>query len=215
MNDQRPTCWPCSADSSRNAGPSPRSLRNADTGVSQSSMKLWVTGTRLWSPVRLRACSSVGVTSRFSATAAKQHLLGVGEGEAAAAQQHGEVVEHVGGLLGHALVGLLARGAGDLLGLLLDLFADLRRVGEQLRRVGAGRGTLGAVLERPLEAGERLVGQRLGLAREEARALAGVTGRARRLHQREHGVVVAVEAQRLDRLRVAARRALVPERVAR
>ena len=83
MNDQRPTCWPCSADSSRNAGPSPRSLRKAETGVSQSSMKLWVIGTRLWSPLRLSVCSSVGVTSRCSATAAKEHLLGVFEGEAA------------------------------------------------------------------------------------------------------------------------------------
>src|SRR4051794_23203724 len=104
MNDQRPTCWPCSADSSRNAGPSPRSLRNADTGVSQSSMKLWVTGTRLWSPRSARVCSSVGLTSRCSATAANEHLPGVGEAQAAAAQQHGEVVEDVRGLLGHALV---------------------------------------------------------------------------------------------------------------
>ena len=36
--DQRPS-RPCSADSSRKAGPSPRSLRKALTGVSQSSMK--------------------------------------------------------------------------------------------------------------------------------------------------------------------------------
>ena len=64
----------------------------------------------------------------------REHLLGVGEREAAAAQQHGQVVEHVGGLLGHALVGLLAGRAGDLLGLLLDLLAHERRVGEQLRR---------------------------------------------------------------------------------
>ena len=74
-------------------------------------MKECVTGTRLWSPVSARVCSSVGVTSRCSATAANEHLLGVREAEPAAAQQHGEVVEHVGGLLGHALVGLLARGA--------------------------------------------------------------------------------------------------------
>src|SRR3954470_5477474 len=115
MNDQRPTCWPCSADSSRKAGPSPRSFRKALTGVSQSSMKEWVTGTRLWSPLRSRACSRVGETSRCSATAAKEHLLGVGEAQPAAAQQHGEVVEDIGGLLGHALVGLLAGGARDLL----------------------------------------------------------------------------------------------------
>src|ERR671930_1156079 len=108
MNDQRPTRWPCSADSSRNAGPDPRSFRNADTGVSVSSMNVSQTGTRLWVD---------------SATPGKQHLLGVGQREAAGAQQHGEVVEHVGGLLGHALVALLAGGAGHLLGLLLHLLA--------------------------------------------------------------------------------------------
>src|SRR5918912_2217543 len=103
MNDQRPTRWPCSADSSRNAGPDPRSLRNADTGVSQSSMNVSHTGTRLWV---------------LSATPGKQRLLRVGEGEAAGAQEHGEVIEHVGGLLRHALVALLARVARHLLGLL-------------------------------------------------------------------------------------------------
>src|SRR5919199_3887096 len=127
MNDQRPTRWPCSADSSRNAGPEPRSFRNAETGVSQSSMNVSQTGTRLC--VR-------------SATPGNEHLLGVGEGEPARVQQHGEVVEHVGGLLGHALVALLARGARDLLGLLLDLLADARRVGEQLGGVRP-RGTGG------------------------------------------------------------------------
>src|ERR1700710_657724 len=112
MNDQRPTCWPCSADSSRNAGPSPRSFRKAETGVSQSSMKEWVTGTRLWSPVRALASSRVGETSRCSATAANEHLPGVGEAHSAAAQQDGEVVEDVGGLVGHPLGRLFARGAG-------------------------------------------------------------------------------------------------------
>src|SRR5689334_2616986 len=115
MNDQRPTCWPCSADSSRNAGPSPRSFRNAETGVSQSSMKLWVIGTRLWSPCNARVSSRVGVTSRCSATAANEHLLGVGEAQPAGFEQHDEVVEHVGGLLGDAIVGLLACRAGHLL----------------------------------------------------------------------------------------------------
>src|SRR3954453_11676062 len=121
MNDQRPTRWPCSADSSRNAGPSPRSFRNAETGVSQSSMKLSWTGTTFG-----------------SATAAKEHLLGVLQAEPAAAQQHRQVVEDVGRLLGHALVRLLAGRAGDLLGLLLDLLADAPRIGEQLGGVGAG-----------------------------------------------------------------------------
>src|SRR5918999_4212497 len=108
MNDQRPTRWPCSADSSRNAGPEPRSFRNAETGVSQSSMKVSQTGTRLWV---------------VSATPGKQDLLGVGEREPARAQQHGQVVEHVGRLLRHPFVALLAGGARHLLGLLADLLA--------------------------------------------------------------------------------------------
>src|SRR3954453_885565 len=176
MNDQRPTCWPCSADSSRKAGPSPRSFRKAETGVSQSSMKLCMTGTRLWSPWRLRVSSSVGLTSRGSAAAANEDLLGVGEAQAAGLQQHGEVVEHVGGLLGHALVGLLAGGAGDLLGLLLDLGADQRGVGEQHGGVGALRRGGLARLDGPLERWQRLVRGGVELALVEAGALAGVAG---------------------------------------
>src|SRR5918994_1228139 len=122
MNDQRPTRWPCSADSSRKAGPEPRSFRKALTGVSQSSMNVSQTGTRLWV---------------VSATPGKQDLLGVGEAEPARAQQHGQVVEHVGGLLGHPLVALVARGARHLLGLLPDLLAHASRIGEQLRRIRA------------------------------------------------------------------------------
>src|SRR5919197_2698096 len=120
MNDQRPTRWPCSADSSRNAGPDPRSFRNADTGVSVSSMNVSQTGTRLWV---------------LSATPGKQDLLGVGQREPAGAQQHGEVVEHVGGLLGHALVALLAGGAGHLLGLLPHLLPHPRAVAQELRGI--------------------------------------------------------------------------------
>src|SRR3954469_1847302 len=101
MNDQRPTRWPCSADSSRNAGPSPRSFRNAETGVSQSSTNVWATGTRLGA----------------STSTAIEHRLRLGEVEPARAHQHGQVVEDVGRLLGHPLVGLLARRPRDLLGL--------------------------------------------------------------------------------------------------
>src|SRR5690349_3541286 len=115
MNDQRPTRWPCSADSSRNAGPEPRSLRNAETGVSQSSMNVSHTGTRL--------CV-------LSATPGSEDLLGVGQAQPARAQQDREVVEHVGGLLGHAVVALLAGGPRDLLGLLLDLLPDALGGGE-------------------------------------------------------------------------------------
>src|SRR5687768_14133123 len=125
MNDQRPTRWPCSADSSRNAGPEPRSFKNADTGVSVSSMNDWRTGISVCSRARSRTSSSVGVTTpvRWAmslATAPIEHLVRVRERQAARAQQHGEVEQDVGGLLGHALVGLLAGGAHDLLGLLLD-----------------------------------------------------------------------------------------------
>src|SRR5918994_5512673 len=200
MNDQRPTRWPCSADSSRKAGPEPRSFRKALTGVSQSSMNVSQTGTRLWV---------------VSATPGKQDLLGVCEAEPARAQQHGQVVEHVGGLLGHPLGALVARGARHLLGLLPDLLAHAPRIGEQLRRIRA-LGALGrAGGDRALEAWERLVRHRLELAVVEAGALAGVARRAGGLDEREHRVEVAVEAQGLHPLRVARRGALVPQLVAR
>src|SRR5919202_1869686 len=136
MKDQRPTRWPCSADSSRKAGPAPRSLRNAETGVSQSSTNVWVTGTRLCSPASARASSRPGVTANDSAATVKQHLLGVRESEPARPQEHGEVVQDVSGLLGDAHVGLLAGGSYDLLGLFGDLLAGARRVPEQ--RGGGG-----------------------------------------------------------------------------
>src|SRR4051812_46162288 len=141
MNDQRPTRWPCSADSSRNAGPDPRSFRNAETGVSQSSMNVSQTGTRLWV---------------LSATPANEDLLGVGEAQPARAQQHGEVVEHVGGLLGHALVALLTGGAGDLLGLLAHLLPHPRGLGQQLGGVRAVGALGGACGDRALESGQCL-----------------------------------------------------------
>src|SRR3954454_22584402 len=98
--------WPCSADSSRKAGPLPRSLRNAETGVSQSSIAVWRSGTRRCSRASARTSSRLGLTpapTRSAATAI-QDLLGVGEVEAPAAQQHEQVVEHVRGLLCDALV---------------------------------------------------------------------------------------------------------------
>ena len=134
----------------------------------------------------------------------------------AAVEQHGQVVEDVGRLLVDAVVGLLAGGAGDLLGLLLDLRADARRVVEQLDGVGAARALALAVDERPLERGERLVRRgRLRVAVVEAGPLAGVAGRAGGLDEREQRVAVAVQAQRADVLEVAGRRALVPQLLAR
>src|SRR4051794_34221913 len=214
MKLQRPTRWPCSADSSRNAGPSPRSFRNAETGVSQSSMKLWRTGIRLCSPASCLASSSVGVTVRCSATAANEHLLGVREAQSAAPEQHGEVVEDVGGFLGDALVGLLACGADDLLGLLLDLLADPGWILQERRRVGGLRHVLRPLLQRSFQARKRLVGHPLELPVVKARALAGVARRAGGLDEREHRVGIAVVAQRLHGLSVAGRRALAPQLVA-
>src|SRR5271165_2331844 len=131
MKDQRPTLWPCSADSSRNAGSpgaSARSFRNAETGVSQSSTKLCRSGIRLWPAARARALSrpgsittavascspsaasapllraglaavdsSAGAPGELGATAI-EHPLSVGERASAAAQEHEQVVEHVGRL---------------------------------------------------------------------------------------------------------------------
>ena len=132
-----------------------------------------------------------------STATAIEHLLGVGERPVAAVEQHGQVVEDVGRLLVDAVVGLLARGAGDLLGLLLDLRADARRVVEELDGVGAARAVALAVGERALERGQRLVRRgRLGVAVVEARPRAGVARRAGGLDEREQRVAVAVEAQR-------------------
>src|SRR4051812_5442559 len=172
MNDQRPTRWPCSADSSRKAGPSPRSLRKAETGVSVSSMKVSVTGMTLW-----------------SAATANEHPLGVGEREPAGMQQHRQVVEDVGGLLGDPLVRLLARGARDLLGLLLDLRPDQRGVLEQACGVGAVGPLGGARGDRALEPRQRLVRrERLERALVEAGPLARVARRAGGLDEGEDGV---------------------------
>src|SRR5215203_6189175 len=142
MNDQRPTRCPCSADSRRKAGWAgfvSRSFRKAETGVSQSSMNVWVTGIRLCSPASARASSTPGATSSCSAATVKQHLLGVREREPPGPQEDGQVVEDVGGLLGDPLVRLLAGGADDLLGLLPDLLAREGGVFEQLGGVRAGR----------------------------------------------------------------------------
>src|SRR5918992_511188 len=90
MKDQRPTRCPCSADSSRNAGPAPRSFRKAETGVSQSSTNVWRTGTRLWSAARARTSSSDGPaprrSSRSTSAKATQHLLRRGGLELAAVE---------------------------------------------------------------------------------------------------------------------------------
>src|SRR4051794_40807415 len=165
MNDQRPTFCPCSADSSRKAGPAPRSLRKALTGVSVSSMTVCVMGIRRCAPVpaaaRPRTSSSEGVMTpvrlRMSAATAIEHLLRVGEPQPARGQQDVEVVQDVGRLLGDALVGLLACRARALLGLLLALLAREAGVAEQPRGVGGRRVGGPPFGDRALEDRQRLV----------------------------------------------------------
>ena len=73
-----------------------------------------------------------------------------------------------------------------------------------------------AVGDRPLERGQRLERRPgLELAAVKAGPLAGVARRTGRLDQRQQRVAVAVVADRPDRLRVARRRALVPQLLAR
>src|SRR5207247_610327 len=67
--------WPWSADSSRNDGPASRSLRKADTGVSQSSMNEWRSGMRLWARASSRTSSRSGATPGSSAATAIEDLL--------------------------------------------------------------------------------------------------------------------------------------------
>src|SRR6476660_3057414 len=76
--EQRPTC-PCSADSSRKQGApsgSPaRSLRKAETGVSQSSRRRAQTGTTLPCSASSRASSRLGSSlSSDSAATAIEHF---------------------------------------------------------------------------------------------------------------------------------------------
>src|SRR5580693_4258190 len=117
--------WPCSADSSRNAGSpgaSARSFRNADTGVSQSAMNVSRSGIRLWA---LAASGAAGLPAALI-----EHTLRVGQRETTAVKQDEQVVEQVGGLFANALVALLASGANYLLGLLHHLLADAARIFE-------------------------------------------------------------------------------------
>src|SRR5215208_1094095 len=99
-------------------------------------MKVWRTGTSVWSRASARTSSSDGPTSSpplRSAATAIEDLERVGQRQPARGHQDVEVVEHVGGLLADALVALLARRARDLLRLLLDLRADPRRLRQQGR----------------------------------------------------------------------------------
>ena len=127
------------------------------------------------------------------------------------------MVEDVGGLLVDALVGLLAGGARDLLGLLLDLRADPRRVGEQLGRVGA-LGALAPARSASVRSSAGSASWGAGGSRsplwKHVRSPVWQAGPGR-LHERQQRVAVAVQPQRADALDVAGGRALVPQLAAR
>src|SRR3954465_14866788 len=104
-----------------------------------SSMNVCRSGTSVWSRASSRTSSSVGPTSKSAATAI-QHLERIGHRQPAPREQYVEGVEHVGRLLAHSFIRLLAYRPRNLPRLLLHLLARERRVGEQaggvaLRRV--------------------------------------------------------------------------------
>src|ERR671935_192443 len=118
-------------------------------------MNVCRSGTTLCPRASSRTSSMLGWTSMSAATGI-QLLERVLQREAARGEQHGEVIEDVGGLLAHPLVRLAGRGARHLVRLLAHLVTDARRVLEKLRRVAAGVGRCLAVGDRPLEGGKRL-----------------------------------------------------------
>src|SRR4051812_47641188 len=179
-------------------------------------MKVWRTGTTVWSPARARTSSSPGSTSiPWSAATAIELLERPLEREPARREQNREVEEHVGRLRVQAVVRLALRRACLLVGLLAHLLADVGRIGEQaggVARLGVTAVPPGR--NRALERRQRLVGRELHFAAEEARALPGVARRPGRLDQRQQRVGVAVVAKRANLLHVARGGALVPQPVA-
>src|SRR2546423_3450476 len=181
-------------------------------------MKVWRSSTSVWSRASARASSSVGVIWRLAGSAATaiELLVGVCELEAARRHEDRQVVQDVRGLLRQPLVGLLRSRARSLVGLLAHLVADAWRIAQQLRGVAALGPLLAPARDRPLEPWKGLVRRGwLDLSVVEARALAGVAGRPGGLDERQHRVVVAVDAQLADALNVPGRLALVPQLVAR
>src|SRR6185437_2084302 len=173
--------WPCSADSSRNAGSpgaSARSFKNADTGVSQSAMNVSRRGTRLW------ALAASGTAALPAALI--EHPLRVGQRETTAVKQDEQVVEQVGSLFPNALVALLASGASYLLGVLHHLLADAPRIIEQFNRVRALRALARTPAQGALQAGQGLVRRTvLQLSAIKAGALDCMACRTGRLHERQ------------------------------
>src|SRR3954462_13087396 len=107
-------------------------------------MKVWRSGTSECSAASARASSRLGRMSIASAATGIQHLVGVRKREIARGEQDRQVVEDVRRFFCHAFVRLLASGARDLLGLLLDFFAYEWRIRQQLLGVAdLGRGSPG------------------------------------------------------------------------
>src|SRR3954467_14753989 len=102
-------------------------------------MNVWRSGTSVLSRASCLTSSSPGEILRpeGSATTVIQHLVRVGERQAAGSHQHSQVVEHVRRLLAHPLVGLACRGARHLVGLLTYLLAGPGGVGQLVGRVAA------------------------------------------------------------------------------
>src|SRR4051812_46277607 len=181
-------------------------------------MNVWRSGTRSWagSAASARISSSDGSSVSpsalaESASALTQHLRRVAQRPVARAQQDEQVVQDVGRLVVDAVVGLLARGAGDLLGLLLHLLADVRRVVEQRDGVGALGPLRLAGAQRALQRRQHLVGRGLHVAAEEAGALARVAGGAGRLDEGEQRGALAGGAPGPCRPPGAPRRAPLPQ----
>ena len=91
----------------------PRNFRKADTGVSQSAMKLWRKGIRLYPSTSARARSRLGSiwtaailsgTSGALGATGIEHPLGVGERASTAVQEHEQVIDQVGRLFVDALI---------------------------------------------------------------------------------------------------------------
>ena len=108
---------------------------------------------------------------------------------------------HVGGFLGDALVGLLARRSDHLLGLLLHLRADASSGSSSNVAVyePCGRVAARSAIVRSSDREHLVRRPRVQLAAVKAGPLTGVARRAGRLDQREQRVGVAVVADRLDR----------------
>ncbi len=221
MNDQRPTRWPCSADSSRNAGPAPRSLRKAETGVSQSSRNVLadrhevVLGGERAHLVERRARRRAAAPTQRRRP--REHLLGV-----ARARSRGRAAARRGGRARRRPPRPRARRSPR-----ARRARPPRPPRGPSRRPAAGRRAAAPCRSRraPTRARAAIVRSSAGSTScgaggsssprwKQVRSPVWHAGPGR-LDQREQRVAVAVVADRPHRLGVARRRALVPQLGAR